>query len=166
MKADPLAQPCPACDADPGVRCWHIYPSGRRSGYHRAGFHAERHERARAHGEAVRADARRASWLALVAVRLHHPPRCRSEFVAFVPPHRWHDADEPRPAHPYYPGNGGSRSAKNAARRRAVIASGRGSSWGAGKRGVGPLPRTVVREAGVVVAIDCGRRVAPAPGCP
>lgn len=147
---DPLAQPCPACDADPGVRCWHINPSGRRSGYHRAGFHAERHERARAHGEAVRADARRASWLALVAVRLHHPPRCLSELVAFVPPPRWHDADEPRPAHPDY------APVRRCRARRAV----------APPRGSRVLPWTVVREAGVVVAVDCGRRVAPAPGCP
>lgn len=48
-------------------------------------------------------EARRIQDAHLRAIRLHNPPRARSEHYGFVPPPRTRDADEPAVPHPYYP---------------------------------------------------------------
>jgi len=97
-----------------------------------------RRERARANEE-----ARRVQDAQMRAIRLHHPPRSRSEACGFVPPVRVHDDDEPLVIHPQYP------IWKHRRRERSMKAA---------RVYVHPEAWIVVREAGMVLALSAGLR--------
>ena len=95
---------CPFCEARPGRPC-HVFDAEKGSFSRRETIfdyvHTERVQALPEEPEWAEPTESFLSESQLRAVRLHHPPRSKSEEVAFIPPPRAVE-DGPKVVHPYY----------------------------------------------------------------